>query len=177
MAQDLHYDLSVDVYSFGIMLWELCSSEKPFYGYSSNKHMQLVVLGGERPKLDAAHTQYWPTSLQNLMKKCWSSKPAQRPSFTEIIRVLERKVCGDSLSPDGSLELGDDSPDQSAPTNPDENTSPTTQRTFARLFPVIRAGRAKSVEAVPPPSGAILKALKPATKERARTWGFNGTRR
>ena len=72
IAKDCPYDKSVDVYSFGILLWEMCAAEKPFYGYSSGKHMQLVVIGGERPKMDSQHTSNWPMNLQWLMKRCWS---------------------------------------------------------------------------------------------------------
>jgi serine/threonine protein kinase len=88
VAKECHYDKSVDVYSFGILLWELCSTEKPFFGYSSNKHMQKVVLGGERPKMDGQHTSEWPTNLKWLLSRCWSAFPAARPSFTDIKDVL-----------------------------------------------------------------------------------------
>ena len=88
VAKECPYDRSVDVYSFGILLWELCSAEKPFFGYSSGKHMQQVVIGGERPKMDAQHTAYWPLNLQWLMKRCWSAFPAVRPSFSDIKLVL-----------------------------------------------------------------------------------------
>ena len=90
------YDLTVDVYSFGILLWELCSATKPFYGYSTNKHMQRVVVRGERPTMDVLHTQHWPLALQTLMKHCWSTSPLQRPCFSQIVAILERTrtYCG-----------------------------------------------------------------------------------
>jgi hypothetical protein len=76
------------VYSFGILLWEMCATEKPFHGYSSGKHMKHVVLGGERPKMDAAHTSNWPLHLQWLMKRCWSAFPSQRPTFDLVKQTL-----------------------------------------------------------------------------------------
>lgn len=88
VAKEKPYGKPVDVYSFGIMLWELCSTEKPFQGYSSNKHMQKVILGGERPKMDSHHTSFWPAQLQVLIKGCWSEDPMQRPSFSEIKATL-----------------------------------------------------------------------------------------
>ena len=89
VAKECPYEKSVDVYSFGILLWELCSAEKPFYGYSSGKHMQQVVIGGERPKMDSQHTAFWPENLQWLIKHCWSPFPAARPSFTDCKQVLQ----------------------------------------------------------------------------------------
>ena len=89
VARDLPYDQSVDVYSFGILLWELCSAEKPFFGYSSGKHMQQVVNGGERPKMDTSHTAHWPMNLQWLMTRCWSTTAAARPKFNVVVEILE----------------------------------------------------------------------------------------
>lgn len=81
VALDKGYDKSVDVYSFGILLWEICSLEKPFKGYGSKKHMTNVIHGDERPKMDHHHTAFWPVNLQWLMKSCWSPNPEDRPSF------------------------------------------------------------------------------------------------
>lgn len=88
VAKSIPYDQSVDVFSFGILLWELCAMEKPFHGYSAEKHMQQVVLEGERPKLDMSHTSGWPVNLQWLLKRCWSSDATARPTFTVIKDTL-----------------------------------------------------------------------------------------
>ena len=84
VAQDKPYNKSVDVYSFGILLWEMCSLQKPFAGYTSKKHMAHVVLGGERPPMDSYVSHHWPVKLQELMKRCWSSNSELRPTFSEI---------------------------------------------------------------------------------------------
>lgn len=88
VARELPYNKSVDVYSFGILLHEVLSAEKPFSGYSSGKHMSLVVMGGERPKMDSRHNAHWPINLQWIMKRCWSPHPASRPDFTSIKESL-----------------------------------------------------------------------------------------
>ena len=88
VAKELPYNKSVDAYSFGILLHELLSGEKPFFGYSSGKHMSLVVMGGERPKMDSKHTSGWPMNLQWLMKRCWSPFPTSRPDFHVIRQTL-----------------------------------------------------------------------------------------
>jgi serine/threonine protein kinase len=89
VAKECPYNDTVDVFSFGVLLWELCSAEKPYFGYSSGKHMQQIVLGGERPSMDSHHTAHWPMNLQWLMKRCWSAFPAVRPSFAVIKMVLK----------------------------------------------------------------------------------------
>lgn len=99
VAKALPYNNSVDVYSFGILLWELCSAEKPFFGYSSGKHMQQVVIGGERPKMDSNHTAHWPANLQWLINRCWSPLPALRPTFSAIEQVLQDILDGKESVP------------------------------------------------------------------------------
>jgi serine/threonine protein kinase len=89
VARNRPYGKSVDVYSFGLLLWEVCSLEKPFAGYCSKKHMTNVILGGERPRMNHAHYLHWPMALQALIKNCWSSNPEIRPSFDVIKDVLE----------------------------------------------------------------------------------------
>lgn len=89
VARDIPYNQSADIYSFGIFLWELCAMEKPFFGYSSGKHMNQVVIGGERPPLDTAAASRWPAPLHELMKKCWNPFPTVRPTMTSVKKQLE----------------------------------------------------------------------------------------
>ena len=79
------YGKSVDVYSFGILLWELCSLTKPFTQYPKDKFKADIVDGGKRPKTDGYN---WPPKLQAVMKNCWSADPSKRPSFSVLERML-----------------------------------------------------------------------------------------
>lgn len=56
--------------------------------------MKLVVIGGERPKLDSS----WPTAFSNLLTKCWHADPTQRPSFSAIVDELDRLLQGEVSS-------------------------------------------------------------------------------
>jgi serine/threonine protein kinase len=108
VAKDCPYNDTVDCFSFGILLWELCSAEKPYFGYSSGKHMQQIVLGGERPKMDSQHIANWPMNLQWLMKRCWSSFPAVRPSFAVIKMVLKDVLMDKDAIPEMVRIQGED---------------------------------------------------------------------
>lgn len=88
VALDKPYNQLVDVYSFGIMLWEMCTTEKPFQNYTAQKHQQSVVINDERPSLNHNHTQYWPANLIWLIKHCWNKHSVARPTFTMIKHVL-----------------------------------------------------------------------------------------
>jgi hypothetical protein len=159
----------VDVYSFGILLWEMCAAEKPYYGFSSGKHMQQVVLGGERPKMDGQHTAHWPANLQWLMKTCWSPFPCVRPSFTLIKHVLADILQGKECIP---RECGDVEASEERAQEEERNQKPNSKRG------VFRAGRVRGTsDGAKLPSPAQSESFKsmtpPAKNRRARSWGFS----
>jgi serine/threonine protein kinase len=82
------YNASVDVYSFGILLCEVASLKKAFQGCDANDHMQQVVKGGQRPKLE-----YWfPEGLQTLLDTCWAPDASARPSFADVVVSLQEVI-------------------------------------------------------------------------------------
>lgn len=79
------YNHLVDVFSFGILLWQMCSLEVPFATYNVQRHAERVVRGGERPPLDA---KKWSQDLCTLLTKCWSTDLRYRPNFGEVGDLL-----------------------------------------------------------------------------------------
>lgn len=88
VALEQPYNHTVDIFSFGILLWQMCSLETPFTGYSVQMHSDLVVKKGYRPKVKQA----WSLQLSNLMKNCWSSTISDRPEFSEVSDILREEV-------------------------------------------------------------------------------------
>jgi hypothetical protein len=128
VARNRPYDKSVDAYSFGVLLWEICCLEKPFHGYCSKKHMTNVVIGGERPKMDHSHTSFLPMCVQSLIKACWSGNPDERPTFEDIL--LQLNAAMEELSimhPERSRALSMGSHEERSrrsPTSPGKKTKP-----------------------------------------------------
>ena len=88
VANDEAYDLSVDIYSFGIIFWQICSLTTPFAGYNQKLHAERVVRQGHRPKPDSS----WPMSWVALMTECWSQDRAVRPTMDAVVSNLEERV-------------------------------------------------------------------------------------
>ena len=80
------YNLAVDVFSFAILLWEICALEKPFDGYSEMQHMNFVVQRGYRPKIESL--KGWPEGLRALITKCWDQDMNRRPIFRDVVCEL-----------------------------------------------------------------------------------------
>ena len=74
----------VDVYSFAIIMYQLLTGEKPFNGEKSVMRLMERAERGERPEIP----NNLPKELSNLIQKCWSNNPDDRPSFEEILDIL-----------------------------------------------------------------------------------------
>ena len=103
-----HYDATVDSYSFGICLVAMIRGEKDvteFYFQALRKTMKrktkkgvgITILNnrmytrGWRPLLPLEFERSYP-KLCKLLKRCWAQMPEDRPSFDEIVRVLQGEV-------------------------------------------------------------------------------------
>ena len=73
-----------DVYSFGMIVWEILAEQEPFPGYSRKQLVNTVVDDGNRPLIPTDT----PGDVAELILKCWNPEAKQRPSFAEIFSVL-----------------------------------------------------------------------------------------
>lgn len=74
-----------DVWSYGVVLWEMVTlATQPYQGMSNEEVLQHVVSGN---KLDTP--VYCPPLLKVIMASCWKWKPKLRPTFCNIINLLE----------------------------------------------------------------------------------------
>eukprot|EP01127_Copromyxa_protea_P020928 TRINITY_DN7069_c0_g1_i1.p1 TRINITY_DN7069_c0_g1~~TRINITY_DN7069_c0_g1_i1.p1 ORF type:complete len:562 (+),score=85.34 TRINITY_DN7069_c0_g1_i1:30-1715(+) len=79
------FDKTIDVYSFGIILWQMFTLKEPFENYNMwNEFYDAVVTRKERPEIpeDA------PETLRELIESCWSHDRLKRPHFPAIIYKL-----------------------------------------------------------------------------------------
>ncbi|KAK9090432.1 hypothetical protein Sjap_023609 [Stephania japonica] len=85
MIKEKHHTKKVDVYSFGIVLWELLTALTPFHDMTPEQAVFAVSQKNARPPLPADS----PMAFNHLISRCWSSNPKRRPRFEEIVTILE----------------------------------------------------------------------------------------
>jgi hypothetical protein len=84
-----------DVYSFGIILWELLTREQPYFGMSPAAVAVAVIRDGIRPAMPVDAGLTHPAEFEELITSCWHSDPTIRPTFLEIMTRLSA-MHGDS---------------------------------------------------------------------------------
>lgn len=80
------YTNKVDVYSFGILCFELLSESLAFSEVSNLQELMNKVLKGDRPNL---YNTKISNSFRDLISRCWNEDAEQRPSFRIIVRELK----------------------------------------------------------------------------------------
>lgn len=73
-----------NVYSFGMVLWEMVTGEVAYSSYSPVQAAVGIAACGLRPEIP----RDCPPVLRSLMVKCWNSSPSRRPPFSEILTIL-----------------------------------------------------------------------------------------
>ncbi|XP_045230097.2 ephrin type-A receptor 10 isoform X2 [Macaca fascicularis] len=112
-----HFSSASDVWSFGIVMWEVMAfGERPYWDMSGQDVIKAVEDGFRLPP-----PRNCPTPLHRLMLDCWQKDPGERPRFSQIHSILSKMV-------------QDPEPPNCAPTTCPRPPTPLADRAFS-TFP------------------------------------------
>lgn len=78
------YTAQSDIYSYGVILWELVTGKRPYADVPESRIPERTVRG-TRDSLESISEPY-----VSLIQQCWSIEPAKRPKLTQIIQTLQK---------------------------------------------------------------------------------------
>ncbi|GBB94555.1 hypothetical protein RclHR1_02380014 [Rhizophagus clarus] len=87
------YSKKADIYSFAIIMWEICSGIRPYAGTAHNLGMAKDICEGKRPPVPPGT----PSFYSELMKSCWDVNPNNRPDAPEVLKTVYHWLVNDSL--------------------------------------------------------------------------------
>ncbi|RGB41337.1 kinase-like domain-containing protein, partial [Rhizophagus diaphanus] len=78
--QGQKYTEASDIYSFGMIMWELMTGRRPFWDRNHDTELIIDICDGLRPPI----VTNAPEGYIELMEECWHLDPSKRPLITDI---------------------------------------------------------------------------------------------
>jgi len=78
------FTIEADIWSFGVLLWEIMTlGNQPYPGRTNQEVLQYVTGGGRLERPDKC-----PGRIYHLMQNCWKRYSSERPHFQQIVTTL-----------------------------------------------------------------------------------------
>ncbi|RIA94153.1 kinase-like domain-containing protein [Glomus cerebriforme] len=84
------YTKSSDIYSFGVLMWEISSGYPPFKENDNKVALAISINTGIR-EVTIPNT---PSEYEKLYKDCWNQEPKQRPTINKVLNEFEKMGFG-----------------------------------------------------------------------------------
>jgi len=79
-----NYTKASDIYSFGIIMYEVISGLPPYHDISHDNNLAIKICQGLRPRFNIKV----PQLIVHLIKRCLDANPLNRPSVNEIADIV-----------------------------------------------------------------------------------------
>eukprot|EP01104_Vermistella_antarctica_P009724 TRINITY_DN2519_c0_g1_i1.p1 TRINITY_DN2519_c0_g1~~TRINITY_DN2519_c0_g1_i1.p1 ORF type:complete len:2816 (+),score=613.67 TRINITY_DN2519_c0_g1_i1:201-8648(+) len=167
IIQKLPYDEKSDVYSYGVVLWEMITRKK-YFGELAPFLTDVMdaVVRGDRPSIPPHPFPRYG----DLIRRCWHNDPDERPLFDEIVDTLHELVktmIASALEP-GDDEVGLRLERSISPSHPPAARLHTTTMTMPNKSP-----RHPRISASLSPGSEGYSRRPPSTGDGGRTSGNN----
>ena len=81
-----------DVYSFGIIIWEVCTRIQPYKNMNNFQIIDYVCNENGRPDCGLLPLEQMPKGLLELIENCWNNDPNLRPDFSSVLFTLNKML-------------------------------------------------------------------------------------
>ncbi|XP_055389542.1 mitogen-activated protein kinase kinase kinase 7 [Condylostylus longicornis] len=101
------YTEKCDVFSWGIILWEVLTREVPFAKMQNAHTLSIMwrIHKGDRPDLNRFIG--CPQPIEALMKQCWDPEPYKRPAMKQVVELM-RSLCSHLPGDDEPVDCNSD---------------------------------------------------------------------
>jgi hypothetical protein len=79
----MEYSFASDVYSIGMLMWEISSGQPPFI-CKHDYDLTIKIIVGERPRIIPGT----PLEYKKLMEQCWDAVPKKRPDTFTLLKKI-----------------------------------------------------------------------------------------
>ncbi|RHZ84183.1 hypothetical protein Glove_84g132 [Diversispora epigaea] len=119
-----------DIYSFGGIMYEIVAAQRPFADQAHDTYLMIDICNGVRPTVPDLMLNWIPEWYLDLMYRCWSDDPSERPTSIELsnlFREITDKLYANVVDNDVMRQL------QIADVN-QKNTSKSQKQELFELF-------------------------------------------
>ncbi|CAG8443381.1 1083_t:CDS:2 [Acaulospora colombiana] len=80
------YTAKADMYSLGMIMWQLSSGRPPFHNRLHDTDLAFDIINGKRPKI----VKGTPPEYVAIMRQCWNAHPEKRPDTVKILKKMNK---------------------------------------------------------------------------------------
>ncbi|XP_032596657.1 uncharacterized protein LOC6568456 isoform X2 [Drosophila grimshawi] len=109
--EERKYTKESDVYSFGIVFWEVMSRKKPFSQFKRSFEFTNVeeIQNGKRPPLsDIIESEF--NYIKEIIERCWDTDPKNRPTISELVEQLHEPKWFENVEVIPEIDFADNTP-------------------------------------------------------------------